>query len=105
MARKRTPEPEASRTPVASLGRGMQVLETLASIPARGSLPELIKQTGLDRATVNRLLRSLLDTGYVERTGRGEYAVSTRGYLLGVHLTQSHNLVRVAQPALRALRD
>jgi IclR family pca regulon transcriptional regulator len=82
----------------------MQVLETLASLPARGSLPELIKRTELDRATVYRLLRSLLDSGYVERTGRGEYAVSTRGFLLGVHLTQSHNLVRIAQPALSALR-
>jgi IclR family pca regulon transcriptional regulator len=46
-----------------------------------------------------------MDTGYVERSGRGEYVISTRGYLLGMHLTQSHNLVRVAQPEIRHLRD
>jgi IclR family pca regulon transcriptional regulator len=83
----------------------MLVLDALASLPSPSSLPELMRLTGFDRAMVYRLLRSFLDAGYVERTGRGEYAVSTRAYLLGVHLTHSHHLVRAAEPELRALRD
>src|SRR5579872_4621406 len=103
-AERRSEEPTA-RTPVASLAKGLLVLESLAAGETRGSLAELMKCTGYDRATVHRILRSFMDAGYVERSGRGEYVVSTRTYLLGVHLTHAHNLVRVAQPELRSLRD
>jgi IclR family transcriptional regulator, pca regulon regulatory protein len=105
MAAKRESDEQRGRTPVASLGKGLLVLETLASTDSKGSLADLMNRTGFDRATVHRILRSFMDTGYVERSGRGEYAVSTKGYLLGVHLTHAHNLVRVAQPEIRHLRD
>ncbi|MGW9460063.1 DprA-like winged helix domain-containing protein [Streptomyces globisporus] len=39
-------------------------------------VPALIEQTGLSRATVNRLLAVLLDTGRVHRAGRGQYALA-----------------------------
>lgn len=77
-----------SRTLAASLGKGLLVLETLASIESRGSVVELMKHTGLDRAAVYRMLRSLMYAGYVERRGRGEYGVSVRAHLLGVYLTR-----------------
>jgi IclR family transcriptional regulator, pca regulon regulatory protein len=92
-----------SRTPVASLVKGLLVLETLALIETKGSVTELMERTGLDRAAVNRMLRSLMDAGYIERRSRGEYGVSARAHLLGVHLTQAHHLVRIAQPELRLL--
>jgi len=95
----------AGRTPVASLAKGLTVLEALASASPKGSLPELMRATGFDRATVHRILRSFIDAGYVERGGRGEYSVSSRGYLLGAHLTSAHALARAAEPELRALRD
>jgi IclR family pca regulon transcriptional regulator len=64
-----------------------------------------MKRTAFDRSTINRILRSFIDANYVERSGRGEYTISTRGYLLGVHLTHAHNLVRVAQPELNDLQN
>jgi IclR family pca regulon transcriptional regulator len=81
------------------------VLEALASSPAKGSLPELMSRTGFDRATVNRILRSFIDAGYVERRSRGDYGISNRGYVLGVRLTHANHLIQVAEPELRALRE
>lgn len=81
------------------------MLEALSTASQRGSLPELMLATGFDRATVHRILRSFIDAGYVERSGRGEYAISARGYLLGAHLTSAHALARAAEPELRLLRD
>jgi IclR family pca regulon transcriptional regulator len=81
------------------------VLEALASMNTPASLAALMQQTGFDRAGVNRILRSFIDAGYVERSSRGAYVVSSRAYLLGVRLTRGQNLVRVAHPELSALRD
>lgn len=72
---------------------------------APASLTALMQQTGFDRPGVNRILRSFIDAGYVERSSRGAYVVSSKAYLLGVRLTRAQNLVRVALPELGALRD
>ena len=93
------------RTPVASLSKGLLVLEALASMPAKGSLAELMSRTGFDRATINQILRSFIDAGYVERRSRGDYGISNQGYVLGVRLTNAHHLIRVAEPELRALLE
>lgn len=42
-------------------------------------VPALVEQTGLSRATVNRLLSALLDTGRVHRADRGRYALAGPG--------------------------
>jgi IclR family pca regulon transcriptional regulator len=105
MAASRRNAESQPRTPVASLGKGLTVLEALAAMNGPASLTSLMQQTGFDRAGVNRILRSFIDVGYVERSSRGAYVISSRAYLLGVRLTRSQNLIRVALPELQALRD
>jgi len=91
--------------PVASLAKGLRVLEELAAAGTSSKLLDLVRRTEFDRATVHRILRTFMDIGYIERSGRGEYVVSYRAYLMGARLTSAHNLIQVARPRLLALRE
>ena len=51
-----------------------RILAALAD--GAGQVPTLVDQTGLSRATVNRLLARLLDAGQVRRADRGRYALA-----------------------------
>src|SRR5215212_6292149 len=86
--------------PVASIAKGLRVLEELAAAGTSSRLPDLVRTSEFDRATVHRILRTFIDIGYVTRSGRGEYVVSYRAYLMGARLTSAHNLIQVARPRL-----
>lgn len=90
-----------------TLTRGLTVLEALAAADELGLGPSaLAMEVGLDKATVTRLLRTLMETGYVTQD-----AVSRRYRLTGKILRLAHgvaqslDLQRVARPHLKALRD
>jgi IclR family pca regulon transcriptional regulator len=89
---------------VASLLRGIEVLDALARSPQGTSPQELVEETGLDRSTLQRLLRTLVSAGYADRLERGRYAVATAGLSLGVKLSQSSHLARVSRPYLVELQ-
>ena len=60
-----------------SVQRAFQVLETLASTPGGLRLHDLSDLVGLHKSTVFRLVRTLVDLGYVEQAGeRDIYALS-----------------------------
>jgi DNA-binding IclR family transcriptional regulator len=90
-----------------TLIRGLSILETLAAADELGLGPSAIAtEVGLDKATVMRLLRTLMETGYVTQD-----PVSRRYRLTGKILRLAHgvarslDLQRVARPHLKALRD
>lgn len=89
---------------VGSLLRGLEVFDALAAAGNGASPQELVAATGLDRSTLQRLLRTLVSAGYAERLGRGRYAVGSRALRLGVRLTDSHHLGRVSRPYLLRLQ-
>lgn len=97
------PSPARQRLPIASLGKSLRVLEALGVGPSSSSVAWLIEQTGLERTTVQRIMRTLHAEGYVERTGRGEYAIAPRAYVLGAMLSKSSHLAVLARPVLRRL--
>lgn len=90
-----------------TLSRGLDVLEALAATDEFGLGPSAIaERVGLDKATVTRLLRTLVETGYVAQDDR------TRRYrLTGKILRLAHgvrtqvDLKRVTRPYLRRLRE
>jgi IclR family pca regulon transcriptional regulator len=92
------------RLPIASLVKSLRVLEQLAVAGGSSSVADLIECTGLERTTVQRVLRTLHVEGYVERTSRGEYGVAPRGYVLGVMLADGTHLAGAAEPVLRDLQ-
>lgn len=92
------------RSPIASLVKSLRVLEEIALAGGRSSVAELIGLTGLERTTVQRVLRTLQAEGYLERTARGEYGVAPRGYVLGAMLSKGSHLEVAAGPVLRKLQ-
>ena len=90
-----------------TLSRGLDVLEALARGDGYGLGPSAIGQrVGLDKATVTRLLRTLVEAGYVtqdETTRR--YRLSGKILWLAHRVTAGLDLRSVARPHLTALRD
>ena len=96
-------EPSTAR----ALRRGLLVLEALAGATEPALGPSAIgRDVGLDKATVIRLLRTLVDAGYVTQD-----AATRRYRLTGRILALAHaanarlDLRSVARPHLTALRD
>lgn len=90
-----------------TLSRGLDVLEALARGDGYGLGPSAIGQrVGLDKATVTRLLRTLVEAGYVtqdETTRR--YRLGGRILWLAHRVTAGLDLRTIARPHLAALRD
>jgi DNA-binding IclR family transcriptional regulator len=62
-----------------TLRRGLLLLDTLLRAGDAGlRVAELCRASGLQRATVHRLLATLLDTGHVLRAGRYQYTAAAR---------------------------
>jgi IclR family pca regulon transcriptional regulator len=101
-SQKRAPSDE--RLPIASLVKSLLVLEALGKAAGTSTLGALIEETGLERPTVQRIARTLLASGYVERTGHGEYAVAPRAYVLGAMLSKANHLALAARSALERLQ-
>lgn len=95
----------SGRSPIASLPKSLRVLEAIATASSEGQLRQVADKTGLDRATIHRVLRTLLEAGYLSRVNRGEYVLSARGFALGLTLTTSYRLAEVALPAMRELQS
>lgn len=92
------------RSDVASLLRGLTVLEALSRASASSTPQEICDGTALDRSTVQRLLRTLAGAGYVDRIGHGKYAVGARAVMLGMNFMRSERLGTVATPVLQELQ-
>ncbi|HEY5484966.1 MAG TPA: IclR family transcriptional regulator [Propionibacteriaceae bacterium] len=90
-----------------TLSRGLDVMEALARGDGYGLGPSAIgQQAGLDKATVTRLLRTLVEAGYViqdETTRR--YRLGGKILWLANRVTAGLDLRSVARPHLTALRD
>jgi DNA-binding IclR family transcriptional regulator len=90
-----------------TLSRGLDVLEALALSDEHELGPSALgRLVGLDKATVMRLLRTLVETGYVaqdETTRR--YRLTGRVLWLAHRAAARLDLRSVARPHLTALRD
>ena len=77
---QRTRQPASSpagKVPIQSVVRAFSVLEVLAGRPAGVRLADLSRLVGLHKATVFRLLKTMMLLGYVAQTADGEpYRVS-----------------------------
>ncbi|MEO5901553.1 MAG: IclR family transcriptional regulator [Ilumatobacteraceae bacterium] len=99
MGTGRTESERGSQT----LARGLSILGALRDAPQGLSVAELVRQLGLHRPIVTRLLATLEDEHYVERSG-------SRAYRLGPELIALGKAVRsdlrdVAHTTLRTLAE
>jgi len=77
---------------VQSIARAFDLLETMADLGGIVSLSQLAGRSGLPLPTIHRLMRTLLDLGYVRQEPSREYALGPR-------------LVRLGENASRLLGD
>jgi len=72
-----TPDGASAPPPagVQSVHRALDVLESLGALGGAASIADLATATGLPLPTVHRLLRTLLDRGYVRQLGDRRYAL------------------------------
>lgn len=90
-----------------TLTRGLDVLEALAAADAQGIGPSSIaERVGLDKATVTRLLRTLVETGYVAQDESSRrYRLTGKILRLAHGVRNGTDLQLVSRPYLRQLRD
>lgn len=110
-----SPRPARARRPVDSLpparGGGVQAVERaillLEALAERDAgISELARETGLHKATVHRLIRTLADAGLVQPTPDGtRYRLGLRLAEFGGKVLARLDLREVALPYLRELRD
>lgn len=93
-----------SYSPVRTAQKTLRLLETLSEIqPARPS--ELAKRLNLSRSNCYRLLSTLQEMGYVERTDDARYRLGFKLFVIGNTVRDENRLSHVARPALAHLAE
>lgn len=88
---------------VQSLQRAFDLLEGLADTGGEASLSELATTTGLPMPTIHRLIRTLVDMGYVRQNTNRRYALGSRLIRLGENASKQFGTW--ARPYLTQLVD
>lgn len=100
-----TPAAAGKRPPyfTATLAKGLDVLETLSALEGAG-LTELGKRTGVSAPTLFRILATLGERGFVEKSAAtGRYRATLKAWELGALVARRLTLREVARPHLEAL--
>lgn len=89
---------------VASLAKGLKVIETFSADTPRQSVAEVSKASGLDRATARRCLLTLHAQGYADYDGKF-FTLTPRILRLGTAALNSLPLPTLVQPWLDQLAE
>ena len=90
---------------VESLQRGLHILATIQRASAL-SFTELRESTGLPKATLARLLHTLVDSGWIRRqSARGRYVAETSPGLPPAQRRELARLTPLARPAMARLQQ
>ncbi|MEQ3624235.1 MAG: IclR family transcriptional regulator C-terminal domain-containing protein [Celeribacter sp.] len=89
---------------IASLAKGLQVIETFGSDRPRQSVAEAAEAAGLDRATARRCLLTLRELGYADHDGK-HFQLTARVLRLGMGALSALPLPQIVQPWLDQLSD
>ncbi|HTK63965.1 MAG TPA: IclR family transcriptional regulator [Pseudonocardia sp.] len=88
-------------TGVQSLARAFDLMELIADLGGEAGVTELSARSGLPPATIHRLVRTLVDLGYLRQTPSRSYTLGPRLIRLGE--TASRLIGRWATPVLTEL--
>jgi DNA-binding IclR family transcriptional regulator len=91
---------------VPALAQGLSILALFGRHQARLSAPEIAQKLSLPRATVFRLLQTLLTMGYLRReSDERQFSLGPALLDRGFEYLASLDLIEVSEPILRRLRD
>lgn len=97
---------DADRYTVPGLERGLRILSEFSRGEPVLTAPELARRLGVPRSTVFRLLVTLENMGFVERTPDGRsYRLGLAVLRLGFEYLASLGMVELGRPLLDRLRD
>lgn len=85
-----------------AIDKALTVLQALAD---HERITDLAKITGLPKSTVHRILQSLVGHGFAASDGNGGYLPGARILTLAGKVMHRIDPARLAEPALRGLRD
>jgi len=88
---------------VEGLARGLKVLSTFSEALRELTLTEIAELAGLPVSTCFRLLHTLKESGYIERSVGGRFAPGVAVLSLGFAAMQSSDLVQASTAPLRKL--
>ena len=87
------------------LGKSFGVIELMAH-QAKWELRDLAKASGLPKGTLQRILLTLCELGFVAQDGRGgSYSLTLKFFKLGQRIASNNSLVERARPACRQLME
>jgi DNA-binding IclR family transcriptional regulator len=89
---------------IASAAGTLGVLEALGNAGGRSSLRELVEAMRRPKATVHRMVSTLVNTGFVEQDpASGDYALTLKAWRIGAAALRNLDFVEPARPILAAL--
>lgn len=94
---------EAGKYNVQALTKGLRVLSCFGSDQPKLRMSDVVSATGLPMPTVYRLVRTLVDEGYLEELDGGYFRPSLSVMQLGFNAISGLDVVQAADPRLRAL--
>ena len=89
---------------IASLAKGLRVIETFGPDRPRQSVAEAAEAAGLDRATARRCLLTLRELGYADHDGK-HFQLTARVLRLGMGALSALPLPQIVQPWLDQLTE
>ncbi|MEM1188022.1 MAG: IclR family transcriptional regulator C-terminal domain-containing protein [Pseudomonadota bacterium] len=96
------PEGISDRDFINSLARGLEVISAFSRSKPKMTLSDMSRATGMTRATVRRLLLTLVREGYAKTDGR-YFSLQPKVLKLGFAVISSMGLWDVAQPIMNTL--
>ncbi len=84
------------------LVKAFHVIDIMAR-EARWEFATLARECGLPKGTLQRILLTLADLGYVSREKAGQYALTLKYYKLGQRLASNNPMLDHARPSCRQL--
>ncbi|MGN6460496.1 MAG: IclR family transcriptional regulator [Pseudolabrys sp.] len=94
-----------SKSSVQSLAKAFRLLEAIAATETDLTLSELAGAAALDPGTTHRMLNTLTDLGYVDRTEGKRFALTLKVLDLGFRAIGRRDIRTLARPLLRTLVD
>ena len=86
-----------------SLAKGLAILQALAEAEAPRGISELARQFGIAKSGVHRLLRLLMEAGWVRQDAEWRYAPTSKIWELGNRVAERIDLRKLAAPVMRDL--
>jgi DNA-binding IclR family transcriptional regulator len=100
------PLPEHDSATLMTVERGLEVLRAFRSDRAPLTNAELVRRTGLPKATVSRLTSTLLQVGFLRLVpGKREFELSAGALGIGHAYLATSEILQAAQPLMQALAD